>query len=532
MLGKLTILFFLISSLGYSQRFYKLTVEINGEVKTLPFISRNTIDFVSSKEIARLLSANYFYNNETAKSEIKFEEKTIKFTAKSQFVIVAHRLDKSQHVIQLPAAPLYYTDDVLIPIVFVLDYLGFCYGKKIEYNDRTKRLSVTSESFDESKLFINQQLVPPISQQEIADSPEAEIKKSGYDIYDVSVEDKVNGTLIRLRSNKKVSIPRNSIGNGTLFVFLPNISVAPGIDKKINSIGLVKNVKLKLLPSKITQLEFLLNEGYSTSEVLIDEPGNDILITIHNKVLNPVIEENDPKSKWTFDCVVIDAGHGGKDPGAIGVTGVREKDINLAVALKLGDMIEKQLPTVKVVYTRKTDEFVELYRRGKIANENDGKLFISIHCNSTEAKDIAHRGFEVYLLRPGRTNNAIKIAEFENSVIKYEENPQRYQKLTDENFILVSMAHSQYMRFSEKYSDLLNEDWKRFTEVPSLGIKQAGFYVLVGASMPGVLIETGFLSNRKDEAYLKSSKGQTDIASAILNAVKRYKDYYDKQITN
>ncbi|MDP3445326.1 MAG: N-acetylmuramoyl-L-alanine amidase, partial [Ignavibacteria bacterium] len=237
------------------------------------------------------------------------------------------------------------------------------------------------------------------------------------------------------------------------------------------------------------------------------------------------------KKKWLFDVIVIDAGHGGKDPGAIGVTGVREKDVNLAIALKLGGLIQQNLPEVKVVCTRKTDQFIELYKRGKIANENEGKLFISIHCNSTEQKDIAHRGFEVYLLRPGRTESAIKIAEFENSVIKYEENPQRYQKLTDENFILVSMAHSQYMRFSEKFSDLLNQDWKKYTSIPSLGIKQAGFYVLVGASMPSVLIETGFLSNRKDEAYLASSKGQNEIANAIFKAISRYKEYYDKEIT-
>jgi N-acetylmuramoyl-L-alanine amidase len=92
------------------------------------------------------------------------------------------------------------------------------------------------------------------------------------------------------------------------------------------------------------------------------------------------------------------------------------------------------------------------------------------------------------------------------------------------------MAHSQYMRYSEKFSDLINQEWKRGVEIPSLGIKQAGFYVLVGASMPGVLIETGFLSNRKDEAYLNSTKGQNEIARSILNSVIKYKDYYDREV--
>jgi N-acetylmuramoyl-L-alanine amidase len=297
--------------------------------------------------------------------------------------------------------------------------------------------------------------------------------------------------------------------------------------------GLVKKIKRTAISLKNVQLEFALEDGYSTTDAFQDVESNDILITIHNKLFtsaNPNIDE--AKSKWIFDAVVIDAGHGGKDPGAIGVTNVREKDINLAIALKLGSIIEKNLPGTHVIYTRKTDEFIELYKRGKIANENGGKLFISIHCNSTVAKDIAYRGFEVYLLRPGRTQKAIEIAEFENSVIKYEDNPDRYQKLTDENFILVSMAHSQYMRYSEKFSDLLDHEWEKGVKIPVLGVKQAGFLVLVGASMPGVLIETGFLSNRKDEAYLNSKTGQTEIAQTVFNSIKKYKANYDKEIGN
>ncbi|MCW8805113.1 MAG: N-acetylmuramoyl-L-alanine amidase, partial [Ignavibacteriaceae bacterium] len=157
--------------------------------------------------------------------------------------------------------------------------------------------------------------------------------------------------------------------------------------------------------------------------------------------------------KWNFDVVVIDAGHGGKDPGAIGISNLKEKDVTLAIALKLGEIFKKEMPDVKVVYTRNNDTFIDLYKRGKIANEKNGKLFLSIHCNSTKKKPSDASGAEVYLLRPGRTEEAIEIAETENSVIKYEDNPQRYEKLTDENFILVSMAHSAYMKYSEKFAE-------------------------------------------------------------------------------
>jgi N-acetylmuramoyl-L-alanine amidase len=345
------------------------------------------------------------------------------------------------------------------------------------------------------------------------------------------IEDKSNGTLIRMKTNKKLNIPHYSINNNVLYLFLTGVTVDPDISNSVQPDGLVNLVKRTSISSKNVQLEFSLNDGYSTAEAFVDPDNNDLLISIHNKLFQTSQTVDNAKSKWLLDAIVIDAGHGGKDPGAIGVTGIKEKNINLAIALKLGNLIEKNIPGIKVIYTRKTDEFIELYKRGKIANENGGKLFISIHCNSLPKKDNNYRGFEVYLLRPGRTKAAIEIAEFENSVIKYEDNPDRYQKLTDENFILVSMAHSAYMRHSEKFSDILNQGWKQSVSIPSLGIKQAGFYVLIGASMPGVLIENGFLSNKKEELFLASNTGQNEIAQSILNAIKNYKEYYDKEIS-
>lgn len=532
---KIKFIFFfilLISSFVYSQRLYKITVYSDNKETTLSYLERNGIDFVSSNELSDLLSANRFNNLETGKIEIKFIEYTLKFTARNQFVVLNRKSDGIQKIFQMPVPALIIRNDVFVPLIFSLDYLNMAYGKKIIYNASTKNLTITDEpsgkeTFALPKETIVKEEIPP------EQKPSAIRPDSRYDVYSVIVEEKSNGTLIRLKTSRKIPIPRHSISNGNLFVFLPGITISPDIINSVKPAGLVKRVKRTVVSSKNVQLEFALDEGYSTSEAYQDIGSSDILITIGYKQLNAtsqVVEE--AKSKWVFDAVVIDAGHGGKDPGAIGVTGVREKNINLAIALKLGKLISKNLPGIRVIYTRDKDEFIELYKRGKIANENGGKLFLSIHCNSTVQKDISYRGFEVYLLRPGRTQKAIAIAEFENSVIKYEDNPQRYQTLTDENFILVSMAHSQYMRYSELFSDILNSEWKKSVEIPSLGIKQAGFYVLVGASMPGVLIETGFLSNRKDEARLNSAAGQNEIAEAIYSAVKKYKENYEKEFGN
>ena len=510
-----------VTALIFPQRLYKITVESDGKQGTLSYIEHEGLDFVSSKEISQILSGSYFINPDAAKLEMIFKEYSCKFTAKSQFIILIKKNEGSQATVQLPVATLQIKDDVFIPLLYSCEYLSICCGRNVSYDPRAKKISVND------KLSV---LDAPAAAEIKNENPESKIK-SKYDVYAMVIEDKSNGTLIRLKTTRKLKIPHYSINNNVLYLFLSGASVDPDISNSVQPDGLVNLVKRTSISSKNVQLEFSLNDGYSTSEVFVDPDNNDLLISIHNKLFQTSQTVDNAKSKWLLDAIVIDAGHGGKDPGAIGVTGVKEKNINLAIALKLGNLIEKNLPGIKVIYTRKTDEFIELYKRGKIANENGGKLFISIHCNSLPKKDNNYRGFEVYLLRPGRTKAAIEIAEFENSVIKYEDNPDRYQKLTDENFILVSMAHSAYMRHSEKFSDILNQDWKQNVSIPSLGIKQAGFYVLVGASMPAVLIENGFLSNKKEESFLATGKGQTEIAQSILNAIKNYKEYYDKEIS-
>ena len=244
--------------------------------------------------------------------------------------------------------------------------------------------------------------------------------------------------------------------------------------------------------------------------------------------------ENPPRldterDKWKLDVIVLDAGHGGYDPGTIGVTGLKEKTVALGIVLKLGELITANLEGVEVVYTRRDDRFVELDRRGKIANEAGGKLFISVHCNAMPRKPSKTRGFEVYLLRPGRTEEAIAIAERENSVIEMEKGyEEKYQQLTEENFILVAMAQSAHVKASEVFADLAQKEIESRTGIPNRGVKQAGFLVLVGAAMPNVLVESAYLSNREDERLLRSDAGQQRIAEALFRAVREYKEEYEK----
>jgi N-acetylmuramoyl-L-alanine amidase len=475
----------------------------NGEYSIPVYIRQGTVYF-SVNHFAEVLDIKYNYDQQLGKIELSFPEKNMIVTSKDPFVVFASKDYKQKDIYQLPTSTYSFNDKIYIPLVYSLDILKIALKENLEYLGPAKLL------IKDGKKVVS-----------------STAKNSG--IYGVEIDEKANGTLVRIKSHQKIAAYSSSFKQGILTISLKNVHADISKFNKVSGEGLIKNLSA-INSGPDTDLKFKLSKEYTTSEVISAAGSNDVLITLHNKIFVRNEEKEKYKEKWDFNVIVIDPGHGGKDAGAIGVNGVKEKNVNLGIALKLGKLIEKNIKGVKVVYTRKTDKFVELYKRGKIANEADGNLFISIHCNSTPHKPTDANGFEVYLLRPGRTKEAIDIAERENSVIKYEDNPQRYEKLTDENFILVSMAHSSYMKYSEKFADILNKELNKDLNIDSRGVKQAGFYVLVGAAMPSVLIETGFLSNRHDAKFLSSSRGQQKIAESIYQAVKKFKGQYEKSL--
>jgi N-acetylmuramoyl-L-alanine amidase len=243
---------------------------------------------------------------------------------------------------------------------------------------------------------------------------------------------------------------------------------------------------------------------------------------------NEVINFDNQKKKWELDVIVLDPGHGGHDVGAVGVSGIYEKDLTLKLAKKVKELIAEKMPNTKVILTREDDRFVELYKRGQIANQAGGKLFISIHLNAAQKKPSPARGVETYILRPGRNDDAIRVANFENSVIKFEKQQDVYKHLNEEQIIIATMAQSAFVQFSEKLAKHVQEEIVAITKLEDRGVKQAGFYVLVGASMPNILFEACFLSNPEDEKFVSSAEGQEKIALGLVKAIKKYSDEYMK----
>lgn len=227
--------------------------------------------------------------------------------------------------------------------------------------------------------------------------------------------------------------------------------------------------------------------------------------------------------------VVIDAGHGGADPGALG-TLYKEKDITLQVALQLGREMQKACPDVKVVYTRETDKSVSLLQRAETANKASADLFISIHCNSLSSRSSSPSGAETFVMGTTKTAANLEVAKIENSVIQlednYEANYEGFDPSAPGMFALFSVYQSTYLNHSLDFAVQVQEQLRKAGR-QNRGVKQAGLYVLWKTAAPSVLIEIGFMTNPAEEKWMHSQAGRDKIVQSVLTAFKAYKSSMD-----
>lgn len=249
--------------------------------------------------------------------------------------------------------------------------------------------------------------------------------------------------------------------------------------------------------------------------------------------ISPSLSKEKSTFPRTVKTVVIDAGHGGKDSGCSGKS-VKEKDIALAVALKVGEYIKLNVPDVEVLYTRETDKFVELHERASFANRNSADLFISIHCNHSSASSV--QGTETYVIGNNKKEANLEVARRENSVValetNYKDNYDGFSLDDPTSDIIFSLYQNSYIKQSLKFAELIEDQFKNRAMRYSRGVKQESFLVLYKTSMPSVLIEIGFLSNKSEAQFLYSDIGQALIGSAVYRAFKDYKLYMDNRAQN
>ncbi len=309
------------------------------------------------------------------------------------------------------------------------------------------------------------------------------------------------------RSTLTLSFPGKSV---TLTVGSPFASLADG------------SVWQLLMPVEAIQGNYIsetlsivkLLNSISRSELSFDSEKRSFTL----KPFSPPPQSKDDRSRWALDLVIIDPGHGGKDPGAIGFGGLKEKDVTLDVAQRLNKFLKSK--NIKTVMTRDSDEFIALSERTSIANNAKGKLFISLHCNS--AKQRKAHGMETYFLAPSKTERATQVALLENEAIRFEDEQNRYKELTEESYILMTMTQATFTGESEDLAGTIQETLTKKIGLNDRGVDQAGFYVLIGASMPAILFEMAFISNKDEEKKLKDKKFRQKVAEELGGAILNF----------
>ena len=491
-----------------------LHVQVGDRITSVNGYERSGVAYVSVRDFAAALSYPWVNNTERRKIELRLPNHRVKASAQNPFLVVTDVATSTSSVIQLQENVLF------------LDSLY--YAPASEFVAVLERLAHSGVLLTAEARVI---------------AREPAIAASRFDITGLGIETRTNGYLLTIKATRKLGYFDTILRNGWLYVTVDAAQADTIALSKFKTNDIIRKIVVFQYPASV-QLTFQVSPDIAQADPMIDNQTENLLLALHTKSAmdKAELERKEREAKQDslrdklqvqrgrakLDVIVIDAGHGGKDPGTIGVTGTREKDVTLGVALKLGKLIEQNLKDVKVVYTRSTDTFIELYQRGKIANEANGRLFISIHCNSTERKPSSANGFEIYLLRPGKTQNAIDIAAKENQAIEFEDNKDRYEELTEEFFILLTMRQSAYMKYSELFAEKASATMADRLKIQNSGVKQAGFYVLVGASMPNVLVETGYLSNRKEEKVLRGIEGQKKIAEALFEGIREYKVAYEE----
>ena len=441
--------------------------------------------YIALQDASEILQAHSYYSNKVRKAILYLPNDKITVTAFNPFVLVG------QKVIQMPVEAIFKDSDIYLPVKYFLPILQTALLKKNPGSD--------------------------VTETDMSDNITA-----------VSVEEKANGTLIRVNTRKEFPAANVNMRYSRKWLYLDILGGR--VNEKTLTTTIENGLVKKFVPvqsEQMSQLSFQLKKDISERKINLTQHLNEIWISIpsHVNSESTILEKlKNDQEKWKIDKIVIDPGHGGKDPGAIGPKGTYEKNVVLAIAKRLKKLIQKNMKDVKVIMTRDSDTYLSLKERTQLANKQQAKLFISLHANWNRNAKV--NGTTTYFLGLAKSEESLEIAQRENAVIKYDSNAPNVN-LSEENMILATMAQNAYNKESQDFAAMIQKSLHGKTGLKNRGIKQAGFYVLVGASMPNVLIETAFISNKREAKLLRTNSFQQKMAKGIFESIKNFKHRYE-----
>lgn len=443
--------------------------------------------YIKSTALAEFLGGEESIDFFAKTGSIDFGEYDIEYSLFSSYV----RCGENVYNIYLPVK---FDDGAfLLPIRYTIDVLN--------------RVSPINLDWDGKKIIVS----PPV-----------------YNVTGISASQKLNGLLIEITLKEKLRfdivktddnwlIITVSEGKVDSLAFIRRIPVPAVYNVKTYQFERSTQVSIRIRPRDFTFSSKLKEDPYRIQILVKGESFSDSALTSEH-----LFEEDFADNR--IDVIVIDPGHGGEDLGAVGPRNTNEKDIVLSISKYLFNLLRED-SRFEPVMTRKDDIFISLSERTSLANSVGGDMFVSIHANASENKKA--RGLITFFLADAKTDQARAAATLENSSIRFENVEDQRQYLTDLDFTLRDMIQTEFQRESADLADIIQKEVRKATKIKSLGIDQAGFFVLDKAYMPAVLVETAFISNADDEKTLRNKRFQNKCARAIYDSIVAFKEKYE-----
>lgn len=462
-----------------------------------------SIDTYAKKNQIRI-----YENKALGKKVLYFSQKNIKVTASSPFLSIGNKIKK------MVAPALMANGFIYVPAHSFLNILQ---------EEVYSRLTFSIESEKEQKVLALKSGRTRYTRKQPSSSSRDRVPP-GYQVKlkSISYEKKNNGLVIRIDVDGECNSDNLSgffRKDEWFYLTVYKGTCNPDDMLSDQSRNIVSRVEVDN-KGQSSILGFKLKQKYVDKDMYYDSRLGQIVVSLFLPLNEDILKKIN--KQWGVNTIVLDAGHGGKDPGTVGRGSARiyEKDIVLDVVKRVGKILEEETD-INVVYTRDSDAFVPLWKRTEMANKVEGDLFLSFHVNACGSNRV--NGTEIYLLRPGKAEDAIRVAKKENSVIKYESKSAQERYKNYKQNILANMVHTANMKDSEKIAKILNDTYKTELSQRSRGVKQAGFIVLIGASMPKLLIEMGYITNRQEASKLKKKWYREKIARATVKSIIKYK---------